>query len=351
MANVGNAVLDNKFFPSSWTESNIILIQKPEKDPLNPGSYRPIALLNTDAKILTKLLSSRLQKIIPLYIHPDQMGFIPNRQLADNIHRTLNLIVHCKLHKLKSVALSIDLEKAFDSVNVAYLKLVLEKMQFGPKFLNTITAIYRNPSAILRVNNLSSDPISLEQGTRQGCPLSPLIFALAIESLAAHIRSHTEVSGIQIGSEIHKLGYMRMILSYTISDIKSSLHKIQTIFKEFVLISGLKVNFAKSEVFPMHLPLSEQISLAKVFPFKWTKTSWKYLGIHFPLNLDALKEVNYQPLVKSIRKAFKDRNSQKFSWPDRLQIIKSFILPRFLFLFRTLPIEICKGAPQLAEIV
>lgn len=90
----------------------------------------------------------------------------------------------------------------------------------------------------------------------------------------------------------------------------------------------------------MHLSLNEQNSLAKSFPFKWTQTSWKYLGIYFPLQLEALKEANYQTLVKSIRKSFKDWNLQKFSWTDRLQIIKTFILPRFIFLFRTLPIEL-----------
>lgn len=110
-ADVGNAVLYGNPIPLSWSNFNIILIQKPEKDPLNPASYRPIALLNSDAKILTKLLASRLQKIFALYIHPDQTGFIPNRQIGYNIRRTLNLISHCKIHKITLVALSIDLEK------------------------------------------------------------------------------------------------------------------------------------------------------------------------------------------------------------------------------------------------
>lgn len=113
------------------------------------------------------------------------------------------------------MTLSVDLEKAFDLVNLSYLNLVLSKMQFGHHFLNGLVALYHNPTVMLKVNGWSSDAIKLEQGTRQGCPLSPLLYAIAIEPLAA-------VAGIKIGPEEHKLSlYADNIVLY-ISEINSS---------------------------------------------------------------------------------------------------------------------------------
>lgn len=80
-----NMTIHTASMPLTWSEANIILIHKPEKDPLDPASYRPIALLNTDAKIFTRTLATRLNKIITKYVHTDQTGFMPNRHLVDNI--------------------------------------------------------------------------------------------------------------------------------------------------------------------------------------------------------------------------------------------------------------------------
>lgn len=231
------------------------------------------------------------------------------------------------------------LEKAFDSVNLKYLELVLKQLQFGNCFLNAIAALYHNPMAMLKVNDSSSRAFKLEQGIRQGCPLSPLLFAIALEPLAAYIRSHPLVTGINIGHEEHKLGLYADYIVLFLSGISSSIPVIQNTFSDFARITGLKVNFTKSEVFPMYLPREDRIMLADAFPFKWTKVTWKYLGIFFPLDLLDLKEVNFKPLVKTVRKLTEDWKKREFSWLDRLQILKTFILPKFLFLFCTFLID------------
>lgn len=94
------------------------------------------------------------------------MDFMPNRQLADNIHRTLNVIIYTQQQKTKAAPLSIYLEKAFDSVNIKYLQQVLIHMSFGNKFLNIISAIYTKPTTVIKANGFFSDTIPLKQGTR-----------------------------------------------------------------------------------------------------------------------------------------------------------------------------------------
>lgn len=147
------------------------------------------------------------------------------------------------------VALSIDLEKAFDSANLTYLNLVLNKMQFREQFMNAFSALYQNPTATLKVNNVSSDTINLNQGTRQGCPLSPLMFAIAIQPLAAFIRTHPEVQGIKIDEVEHKISLYDDNIVLYISEINTSLPVLQNIFQHFT-DSWLKSKFLQIRSMP-----------------------------------------------------------------------------------------------------
>lgn len=106
-------------------------------------------------------------------------------------------------------------------------------------FLNALAALCQNPTATLKVNYMSSGAIQVKLGTRQGCPLSLFLFALAIEPLDAHIRSHPDIKGIKIGNKEHKMSlYPDDIVLY----ITLSLPVLQITFQDLAKLSSLKVN-------------------------------------------------------------------------------------------------------------
>ena len=103
--------------PETWSQAIISVIHKEGKNPTLCERYRPVSLLCNDQKLLTSILAHGVQKHVTTLINPDQTGFIPNRQGANNIRRTLNIITCAKRNTQTSMLISFDAQKAFDTMN------------------------------------------------------------------------------------------------------------------------------------------------------------------------------------------------------------------------------------------
>ena len=142
-------------------------------------------------------------------VHPDQTGFIKGRQLFSNVHRLFNILYSPEKSQSAEVLLSLDAHKAFDRIEYEYLFATLERFGFGPVFCSWIRVLYTAPLASVRTNKIISKYFPVCRGTRQGCPLSPLLFDLAIEPLAVALRSTGEIRGIDRGGKPTSCLYMR----------------------------------------------------------------------------------------------------------------------------------------------
>ena len=212
----------------------------------------------------------------------DQVAFIPGMQGFFNIHKSINVIHPInKLKDKKRMIISIDGEKAFDKIQHSFMIKTLQKAGIERTYLNIIKAIYDKPTAnILNGENLKAFP--LKSGTRQGWPLSPLLFNIVLEVLASAIRQEKNIKDFQIGKEEVELSLFADDMILYIENPKDTTRKLLELISENSKVAGYKINTLKSLAFLYTNNEKTEREIKETIPFTIATKRIKHLGIKLP---------------------------------------------------------------------
>ena len=182
----------------SQRQGIISLIPKKNKNAEYLTNWRPVPLFNVDYKIATKTIALRLEKDLPSIIHPCQSGYVKGRFIGESIRLITDTMNFTKTKNIPGITVFLDFEKAFDSIEWDFIQKCLESFNFGPNLRQWISVFYKDISSCVVNNGVASKLFHLERGVRQGCPLSGILFVIAMELLDQRIRRSNDIKGIHI---------------------------------------------------------------------------------------------------------------------------------------------------------
>lgn len=320
--------------PASFYEAVIVVIHKSGKPQDCCGSYRPISLININAKILTKILAMRLGTVILSLVSPDQSGFMPGKTTDINLRRLYTNLQIQHDNKGHRVIAALDNEKAFDSVEWNFMFAVLTRLGLPPGFLKWLRLIYLKPTAWVRVNGYISDPFPLGRGTRQGCPLSPFLFALVMEPLTALINGNTAIEGWSIAGITEKLSLYADDMLIYLADPKSSLEILLDTVDDFGSYSGLRVNWTKSILLPVDdFPFPDISVRSRLL----VVDRFTYLGVVVHRDVRQFDILNITPTMQYVCCKLKAWEGLPLTLIGRINVFKMVLLPKLLYVYRAAP--------------
>ena len=286
---------------------------------------------------------------IPKIINFDQSGFLKGRYIGQNITTIMDLMHFTTEENISALIIAVDFEKAFDTLWWTFMYQCLEKFKFPPLIKQWIRILYTDIKSCVTNNGWSSEYFYLERGVRQGCPLSPYMFILCAEILAQQVRNNTKIEGINIGGKEFKIKQYADDTQIFIKYSVNSLTELISTFVEYSNISGLKINFDKTEVMRIG-SIKHSSCIIKTQPMlKWTQDVVKILGISLTTDPSEVLCHNIYPAFEKIQNIIKIWSSRKLTLFGKITVIKSLLESQLLYKLSVLPTPSCQLMKQIDQ--
>nr|GEX52949.1 RNA-directed DNA polymerase, eukaryota, reverse transcriptase zinc-binding domain protein [Tanacetum cinerariifolium] len=321
-----------KFFPKGYNSSFIALIPKVSNSTL-VADFRPISLIGCQYKIIGNILANRLGMVIGSCISPEQSAFIKGRNILDGPLIINEVVNWYRKRKEKLMIFKVDFEKAFDSFRWDFLDIVMDKLGFGSRWRSWIKGCFLNAQSSILVNGSSTSKFDISKGLRQGDPLSPFLFILAMEGLHAFICKDENI-GIYNGASVGK----------------DNMHISHLIYADDVIFMG-------HCLFGVCVLEEDILDMANIIGCEAAKLPMKYLGVprflhnHLDLWIKVIKGIYGHN--GGIFDEHLHRSSQS-PWSDIPSLVKSIkqkgidlLFPRIYMLYNDKGCSVANRLPML----
>ncbi|GKV29990.1 hypothetical protein SLEP1_g38860 [Rubroshorea leprosula] len=307
--------------------SFIVLI--PKKDnPIDLKDYRPISLIGSLYKIISKVLANRIKKVLPKLISGTQSAFLGGRQITDGILILNEVVEEIKRKKISSFIFKADFEKAYDSLNWDFLDEMMRRLGFGEKWRLWIKECLQTASVSVLVNGSPTEEFKMEKGLRQGDPIAPFLFLIVAKGLNVLIESAVNkelFQGIPVGSGDLNISHLQFADDTVIMGKAepSNIKAVKGILRWFELISGLKINFNKSVLYSCCVSDEWRRMTAANLNCKSGKFPFTYLGM--PIGDSMCRRKPWIPVIDNFNKKLAVWKAKSLSIGGRLTLLRGQI--------------------------
>jgi hypothetical protein len=312
------------------TNSAFLALMPKEKGALNFSRFRPISLCNTSYKILTKVIANRLKNILPSIVPENQGRFIKGRQIAENIILVQEALHSSLCRKDKGMIIKLDLANAFDRVNHNFLYAVMKKFGFDETFVNWIRACIDSPWIAPMVNGRVTSFFKASRGLRQGCPLSPLLYALQASVLSYQLenaRISSSLKGLQIAQGVKEINHAQftddtLLLGGAICLVSK---KYKEELDAYTAVSGSEISHAKSKIYSWNTTPIEMRDISRILGMEG-HTTWEtftYLGV--PISKMNPRTSSWSHLLDKLRNIISSWGANWLSLAGRFVLIKAVL--------------------------
>ncbi|GKU86994.1 hypothetical protein SLEP1_g1457 [Rubroshorea leprosula] len=321
--------------------SFIVLIPK-VTNPQKIEEFRPISLIGVMYKVIAKLLANRISLVLDSIIGESQMAFIRGRQMVDSIVIANETIDAAKRKKMASFMFKMDFVKAYDKVCWDFLDYMMLRMDFDPKWRRWITACLETAEMSILINGSTTRQFKISRGLRQGDPLSPYLFLLVAEGFNGIISStinHGLFEGIDIGNGGMKVSHLQFADDSILfgKAVERNIWAAKSIMRIFELVSGLKINFVKSQLFGLNVSDEWKSKMAHILHCKQGAFPYRYLGVPIGSNIKSI--ALWKPLIKTFEKKLSQWKGRFLSFGGRITLLNAVLtsLPVFSMSVHLLP--------------
>ena len=281
-------------------------------------NWRPVSLLNIDAKRISKILAKRIKKHLPSLISSNQTACVDKKFITEGRPLISDILEITDLLKIKGLLLTVDIEKAFDSVDHQFLINLLKTFGFEKNLVRWITILLKNQESCIINGAINAKYFKLEKSTRQGDPISDKLRISEHDFLYTANADDT---------------------TFFVKN-QTSVIEILKIFDNFSKISSLKSNKSKCEIAGIGDLKRVRVALCGMQCINLNEETVTILGIHFSYNKKLEEEKNFNNHIATIQNVLRACRMRDLTIEGKIVIFKSLAISKIvhLALIKTVPI-------------
>ncbi|XP_062099266.1 uncharacterized protein LOC133805147 [Humulus lupulus] len=350
---IASYITEQGSIPEELLNTTLSLVPKTD-NPSRAVDYRPIACCSTIYKCISKLLCSRLARVLPDLVQLNQGAFVQGRSIAHNILIFQDLIKNYGRSSISPrCAIKIDISKAYDTVDWWFIEDLLKALCFPARFIGWIMTCLKNTSYFLLMNGRVQGSFKGEKGLRQGDPMSPLLFVLIMEYLTRRLQLAAQDSVFRFHPMCKSLKLLSLCFANDlILFCKGSLSAVKVLkgaLGDFSSATGIQINASKSHIYFGGVSAVDRQMIAAEIQLSEGSFPLKYLGV--PMRPTKWKHEECDIIIQKFKLQLHTWASRHLSFAGRIQLIHSILfgLRNYWMIIFVLPQSIIKEVQKLCR--